>query len=127
MSARREPVLLVPKLELPDAEGTPSVSAVHRTDWAGGQDPCTVLGPLLDAGRYGISDPPGLCTCSASKKLFLMPPSLRSPSHSGAGVEEAVDGADDPTPAVRGEGGIGGPRACLFGGKAEQLKRHQPR
>ncbi|GGQ80375.1 aminopeptidase P family protein [Kitasatospora griseola] len=52
-----EPVLLVPKLERPDAERAAGAEAVRMADWIDGQDPYAVLAPNLDpAGRYGISD-----------------------------------------------------------------------
>jgi len=53
----REPVLVVPKLERPDAELAPGAAAVRLTDWTDGEDPYAAVAPLLDrAGRYGISD-----------------------------------------------------------------------
>ncbi|MEU9129407.1 aminopeptidase P family protein [Kitasatospora sp. NPDC048540] len=57
LSAGREPVLLVPRLERPDAEACPGASSLRLLDWADGADPYPVLAPLLDPhGSYGISD-----------------------------------------------------------------------
>ncbi|WP_405014713.1 M24 family metallopeptidase [Kitasatospora sp. NBC_01539] len=54
----REPVLVVPRLERPDAEAAPGAAAVRFADWTDGTDPYrTAVAPELDpAGRYGISD-----------------------------------------------------------------------
>ncbi|WP_371495368.1 aminopeptidase P family protein [Kitasatospora sp. NBC_00374] len=53
----RQPVLVVPSLERPDAAGAPGAAAVRLVDWADGTDPYAALAPLLDPrGRYGISD-----------------------------------------------------------------------
>ena len=52
----RDPVMVVPKLERPDAEKAAG-EAVALADWTDGQDAYAVAAPLLDAeGRYGISD-----------------------------------------------------------------------
>ncbi|MFJ1758406.1 aminopeptidase P family protein [Kitasatospora sp. NPDC088134] len=57
IAAGVEPVLLVPKLERPDAEHAPGAEAVRMADWTDGQDPYAALAPHLDPdGRYGISD-----------------------------------------------------------------------
>ncbi|WP_330172873.1 aminopeptidase P family protein [Streptomyces sp. NBC_01498] len=51
------PVLVVPKLEAPDAEGAAGASALTLRDWTDGTDPYGVTAPLLGTtGRYGISD-----------------------------------------------------------------------
>lgn len=53
----RDPAMIVPILERPDAEGAPGADAVKLTDWTDGSDPYEVAGPLLDPqGRYAISD-----------------------------------------------------------------------
>ncbi len=53
----REPVLVVPTLEAPDAEHAPGAPAVTLRDWTDGQDPYAATSALLDTqGRYGISD-----------------------------------------------------------------------
>ncbi|MFD7901156.1 M24 family metallopeptidase [Kitasatospora sp. NPDC059722] len=53
----REPALVVPRLERPDAEKAPGAPAVRLLDWSDGEDPYATAAPLLDpAGRYGVSD-----------------------------------------------------------------------
>ncbi|MEV6785388.1 aminopeptidase P family protein [Streptomyces sp. NPDC051098] len=55
--AGREPVLVVPKLEAPDAEGAVGGPALTLRDWTDGADPYGVTAPLLPAGgRFGVSD-----------------------------------------------------------------------
>lgn len=57
LSAGRDPVLVVPKLEAPDAEEAPGGSALTLRDWTDGADPYAVAAPLLDiTGRFGVSD-----------------------------------------------------------------------
>jgi len=53
LAAGREPTMIVPRPERPDAEGAP----VRLVDWADGTDPYEATAPLLGrSGRYGISD-----------------------------------------------------------------------
>ncbi|MFD5424797.1 aminopeptidase P family protein [Streptomyces sp. NPDC127084] len=53
----RDPVLVVPTLEAPDARRTAGADAVTLRDWTDGQDPYAVTGALLGGtGRYGVSD-----------------------------------------------------------------------
>ncbi|MBV2354255.1 aminopeptidase P family protein [Streptomyces sp. J2-1] len=53
----REPVLVVPTLEAPDAEHAVGASALTFRRWTDGTDPYAVTAKLLDhAGRFGISD-----------------------------------------------------------------------
>jgi Xaa-Pro aminopeptidase len=53
----RDPAMIVPVLERPDAEGAPGAAAVSLTDWADGSDPYAATAGLLDPhGRYAISD-----------------------------------------------------------------------
>ncbi|MET9951998.1 aminopeptidase P family protein [Streptomyces sp. NPDC006339] len=53
----REPVLVVPTLEAPDAEKAPGAAALTLRDWTDGKDPYAVTAPLLDTdGRFGVSD-----------------------------------------------------------------------
>jgi len=53
----REPTLLVPALERPDAEGAEGASALTIVDWPDGSDPYPLAGRLLSSGgRFGISD-----------------------------------------------------------------------
>ncbi|MEU4420875.1 aminopeptidase P family protein [Actinoplanes sp. NPDC024001] len=57
LQAGREPAMIVPILERPDAEPAPGVAALSLADWADGTDPYTATAKLLDpAGRYAISD-----------------------------------------------------------------------
>ncbi|MEV6958015.1 aminopeptidase P family protein [Streptomyces sp. NPDC051207] len=53
----REPVLVVPALEAPDAEKARGASALTLRDWTDGKDPYLAAADLLDPdGRYGVSD-----------------------------------------------------------------------
>src|ERR687898_3039807 len=53
----REPAMVLPILERPDAEAAPSAGAIALTDWTDGGDPYAVAAQLLDPkGRYAISD-----------------------------------------------------------------------
>ncbi|MFH8448681.1 aminopeptidase P family protein [Streptomyces fungicidicus] len=53
----RDPVLVVPTLEAPDAERALGVSALTLRDWTDGKDPYAATAALLDAdGRFGVSD-----------------------------------------------------------------------
>ncbi|MFF8403650.1 aminopeptidase P family protein [Streptomyces sp. NPDC015684] len=53
----REPVLVVPTLEAPDAESAVGAAALTLRDWTDGKDPYAVTAALLDdGGRFGISD-----------------------------------------------------------------------
>ncbi|WP_199514216.1 aminopeptidase P family protein [Nucisporomicrobium flavum] len=53
----REPVMMVPVLERPDAEPAPGAAAVSLVDWADGDDPYAALASLLDpVGHYAVSD-----------------------------------------------------------------------
>ncbi|WP_314410741.1 aminopeptidase P family protein [Streptomyces kroppenstedtii] len=57
LAAGRDPVLVVPTLEAPDAEKAVGAPALKLRDWTDGRDPYAVTAPLLDAsGRYGVSD-----------------------------------------------------------------------
>jgi Xaa-Pro aminopeptidase len=57
LQASREPAMIVPVLERPDAEGAPGASALKVTDWTDGSDPYAATAELLDAkGTYAISD-----------------------------------------------------------------------
>ena len=57
LQASREPALIVPILERPDAEGAPAGAALSVTDWSDGSDPYAATAKLLDPdGRYAISD-----------------------------------------------------------------------
>ncbi|MEU2425619.1 aminopeptidase P family protein [Streptomyces sp. NPDC007851] len=53
----RDPVLVVPTLEAPDAAKADGAAALTLRDWTDGKDPYAVTAGLLGtAGRFGISD-----------------------------------------------------------------------
>jgi Xaa-Pro aminopeptidase len=53
----REPAMITPTLERPDAEQAPSAGTIALSDWSDGHDPFAAAAPLLDPnGRYAISD-----------------------------------------------------------------------
>ncbi|MFF8033670.1 MULTISPECIES: aminopeptidase P family protein [unclassified Streptomyces] len=53
----RDPVLVVPTLEAPDAERAVGAAALTLRDWTDGKDPYAATAALLDPdGRFGISD-----------------------------------------------------------------------
>ncbi|ARP72966.1 aminopeptidase P family protein [Streptomyces pluripotens] len=53
----RDPVLVVPTLEAPDAEKAAGAAALTLRDWTDGKDPYSVTADLLHhSGRFGISD-----------------------------------------------------------------------
>src|SRR4051794_23154063 len=55
--AGRDPAMLVPVLERPDAEAAPGTAAVALSDWTDGSDQYAAASALLEAdGRYAISD-----------------------------------------------------------------------
>jgi Xaa-Pro aminopeptidase len=57
LQTTRDPAMIVPILERPDAEGAPGAAAVSLTDWADGSDPYAATARLLDPrGRYAVSD-----------------------------------------------------------------------
>ena len=57
IQAARDPEMIVPILERPDAELAPSSDAVALRDWTDGDDPYEATSAMLDAaGRYAISD-----------------------------------------------------------------------
>ncbi len=57
IQADREPAMIVPLLERPDAEGAPGATVVSVSDWTDGSDPYEATATLLDPrGRYAISD-----------------------------------------------------------------------
>jgi Xaa-Pro aminopeptidase len=57
LQASREPAMIVPILELPDAEASPGAAALTLTDWKDGSDPYAATAELLDPrGRYALSD-----------------------------------------------------------------------
>ncbi|MEV6792060.1 aminopeptidase P family protein [Streptomyces sp. NPDC051320] len=57
IAAGREPVLVVPTLEAPDAEHSAGAPALTLLDWTDGRDPYAVTAPLLGGGgRFAVSD-----------------------------------------------------------------------
>jgi Xaa-Pro aminopeptidase len=57
LQASREPALIVPVLERPDAEASPAAQALSLADWSDGSDPYEATAKLLDPrGTYAISD-----------------------------------------------------------------------
>src|SRR3954470_9541314 len=57
LQAGREPAMILPVLERPDAQHAPSAGTIALTDWTDGSDPYAAAAPLLDPhGRYAISD-----------------------------------------------------------------------
>jgi Xaa-Pro aminopeptidase len=57
LSSDKEPTLLVPILERPDAEAAEGAASVSLVDWADGTDPYEVASPLLRSdGEFGVSD-----------------------------------------------------------------------
>jgi D-alanyl-D-alanine dipeptidase len=57
LAAGRDPVLVVPTLEAPDAERAAGATALNLRDWTDGKDPYALTAGLLAAGgRFGISD-----------------------------------------------------------------------
>ena len=57
VSVDREPAMIVPRLERPDAESSAGGPNLELSDWADGSDPYEAAAPLLDPkGRYAISD-----------------------------------------------------------------------
>jgi Xaa-Pro aminopeptidase len=57
LQASRDPAMIVPVLERPDAEAAPGAAAVSLTDWSDGSDPYAATAALLDPrGSYAISD-----------------------------------------------------------------------
>ncbi|MFI6038977.1 aminopeptidase P family protein [Streptomyces sp. NPDC051315] len=53
----RDPVLVVPTLEAPDAAKAPGAPALTLRDWTDGKDPYATAAALLDRrGRFGVSD-----------------------------------------------------------------------
>jgi D-alanyl-D-alanine dipeptidase len=57
LSTDRDPTLVVPALERPDAESAEGAGALSMIDWTDGSDPYQLAGDLLSPnGLYGISD-----------------------------------------------------------------------
>jgi Xaa-Pro aminopeptidase len=57
LQGSRDPAMIVPVLERPDAEAAPGAAALSLTDWTDGSDPYAATATLLDQdGTYAISD-----------------------------------------------------------------------
>jgi Xaa-Pro aminopeptidase len=57
LQASRDPAMIVPVLERPDAEAAPGAAALALTDWTDGSDPYAATAQLLDPqGSFAISD-----------------------------------------------------------------------
>ncbi|MFH9013407.1 aminopeptidase P family protein [Streptomyces sp. NPDC017943] len=57
LAGDRDPVLVVPALEAPDARKAAGASALELSDWTDGKDPYAATAALLaPAGRFGVSD-----------------------------------------------------------------------
>ncbi|WP_240138278.1 aminopeptidase P family protein [Streptomyces sp. MUM 178J] len=57
LAAGRDPVLVVPALEAPDAHQAPGAAAFTVLDWTDGKDPYALTAPLLAPdGRFAVSD-----------------------------------------------------------------------
>jgi Xaa-Pro aminopeptidase len=57
LQGSREPAMIVPVLERPDAQAAPGAAGLALIDWADGSDPYAATAGLLDPrGRYAISD-----------------------------------------------------------------------
>jgi Xaa-Pro aminopeptidase len=57
ISAERDPVMVVPVFERPDAEQAPGAGAVQFVEWADGEDEYALSARLLRGeGRYAVSD-----------------------------------------------------------------------
>jgi Xaa-Pro aminopeptidase len=57
ITTSRDPAMIVPILERPDAETAPGADAVALSDWTDGEDPYEATARLLEPrGRYAISD-----------------------------------------------------------------------
>ena len=57
LSAGREPVLIVPVLEQPDAAGSPAAPGIELVGWHDGENPYEAVAKFLDPqGRYAVSD-----------------------------------------------------------------------
>jgi Xaa-Pro aminopeptidase len=57
LQAGRDPAMIVPRLERPEAQGAPGAAALSLTDWVDGSDPYAATAALLDPrGSYAISD-----------------------------------------------------------------------
>ena len=78
LQAARDPAMIVPVLERPDAQAAPGTAALALTDWADGNDPYAA--PLGCSTRAAATRSPtrrGRCTCSASSRRCPRPGTCR--------------------------------------------------
>ena len=52
----RDPVMLVPLLERPEAQASPAADLIEVVGWADGEDPYAAAAKLVGAGRFAIAD-----------------------------------------------------------------------
>ena len=66
----RDPAMILPVLERPDAERAPSAGTIALTDWTDGERPVRGRRAAARAGRDGTRSPtrPGRCSCSACRR-----------------------------------------------------------
>ncbi len=80
LAAGREPVLVVPTLEAPDAEKAPGAPALALRDWTDGKDPTPSPRPSSTTrGASASATTPGRCTCWDSSRPFPAPRTCPSP------------------------------------------------
>ncbi|WP_306184280.1 aminopeptidase P family protein [Streptomyces sp. MK5] len=110
LTSGRDPVLVVPTLEAPDAAGAVGAPALTLRDWTDGKDPYAVTADLLDtSGRFGISDNtwamhllglqrtlPGTSYASLTEALPMLravkdPAELRLLAAAGAAADQAFE------------------------------------
>jgi Xaa-Pro aminopeptidase len=57
LPVEKDPTMIVPRLERPDAENAPAAPRLRLVDWTDGSDPYEATARLLSgAGRYAVSD-----------------------------------------------------------------------
>lgn len=56
VAQRRDPVMLVPLLERPEALASPAADLLEIVGWADGEDPYAIAAKLAGAGRFAIAD-----------------------------------------------------------------------
>ena len=66
LQASREPAMIVPVLERPDAEAAPGAAALSLADWTDGSDPYAATRRAARPRAAATRSPtrPGRCTCS---------------------------------------------------------------
>ncbi|MEU6419944.1 aminopeptidase P family protein [Streptomyces spiralis] len=129
----RDPVLVVPTLEAPDAAGAVGAPALTLRDWTDGKNPYAVTADLLDtSGRFGISDNawamhllglqrtlPGTSYASLTEALPMLravkdPAELRLLAAAGAAADQAFEEIRKVAFAGRRESEVGADLAELL-------------